>query len=88
MLQNDLSNIFKNVTHKHCSTPGYDFAFDITENGKFLGELFYSEDSKEWFFIKDNYPHPRKGYRISFPINTKEFIVEVFKTINIDLIEA
>jgi len=56
----DLSHIFKNVNHKPCTIIGYDFAWDVTKNGKFIGELFYCNDDKEWWFIKDNFPHQRK----------------------------
>ncbi len=86
-IANDLSNIFKNINHKPCTAIGYDFAWDITENGKFIGELFYSKDFKEWWFIKDNYPMDRKSYRISFPINTVEFLIDVFNSINVELIK-
>lgn len=81
---NNLSNIFKNIKHKPCEVIGYDFAWDIAINEKFIGELFYSVDDKEWWFIKDNFPHQRKSYRINFPINQQMF-VELFKTINVDL---
>jgi len=84
-LQNSLSNIFKNINHKPCNTIGYDSAWNITENEKFIGELFYSSEDKEWWFIKDNFPHQRKSYRINFPIKTTEFFIELFKLINVKL---
>ena len=83
---NDLSHIFKNIHHKECNVPGYNLAFNVTENGRFAAELFYSKEFKEWFLIKDNYPAPRKAYRCSFPIKSKALIIELFKTVNIDLI--
>ena len=82
---NNLSHIFKNINHKPCNTIGYDFAWDIMQNQKFIGELFYSSDDREWWFIKDNFPHQRKSYRINFPIKQTSFFIEVFKTINVDL---
>lgn len=82
---NNLSHIFKNINHKPCKVIGYDFAWDIMQNQKFIGELFYSLDDKEWWFIKDNFPHQRKSYRINFPIKETSFFIEVFKTINVDL---
>ena len=42
LLPQDLSHIFKNINHKPCTTIGYDFAWDISKNGKVIGELFYS----------------------------------------------
>ena len=82
---NNLSHIFRNIKHKPCSAIGYDFAWDITQNGNFVGELFYSNDDKDWWFIKDNYPMDRKSYRISFPVKSEEFLIELFKAINVDL---
>ena len=67
-------------------TAGYDFAWDISKNGKVIGELFYSNDDKEWWFVKDNFSHQRKSYRINFPIKEEVFFVELFKTIGIELI--
>ena len=87
LLPQDLSHIFKNINHKPCTTIGYDFAWDISKNGKLIGELFYSNDDKEWWFIKDNFPHQRKSYRINFPIKEEVFFVELFKTIGIELIK-
>ncbi len=83
----NLSHIFKNINHKPCNeVSGYDLAWDIRESSKTVGELFYSNEFREWFFIKDNYPMPRKGYRLSFPIKNKELFIELFKGINIELI--
>lgn len=83
----NLSNIFKNVNHKPCTAIGYDFAWDISKNGKFIGELFYSNDDKEWWFIKDNFPHQRKSYRINFPIKEEKIFTELFKAIEVELIK-
>lgn len=83
----NLSNIFTNINHKPCSSIGYDLAWDITDKGKFVGELFYSQEDKEWFFIKDNYPMPRKGYRINFPITDNNFFINLFKSLKITLIK-
>lgn len=83
----NLSHIFKNINHKVCDSAGYDFTWDVTKEGKFIGELFYSEEFREWFFIKDNYPMPRRGYRMSFPIKTTEFMIELFKSIDVELIK-
>jgi len=82
---NNLSHIFKNINHKPCNVIGYDFAWDILQNQKLIGELFYSSEDREWWFIKDNFPHQRKSYRINFPIKETSFLVDVFKTINVDL---
>lgn len=84
-LENNLSNIFKNINHKPCKAIGYDFSWDVTENGKFIGELFYSSEDKEWWFIKDNFPHQRKSYRISFPIKETSFFIMAFNQINVKL---
>jgi hypothetical protein len=81
---NNLSNIFKNINHKPCNSPGVDYAWDVTENGKFVGELFYSKEFREWDFIKDNYPSPRRAYKTSFPMNVEKF-VELFQSIGIKL---
>ena len=78
LLPQDLSHIFKNINHKPCTTIGYDFAWDISKNGKVIGE---------WWFVKDNFSHQRKSYRINFPIKEEVFFVELFKTIGIELIK-
>lgn len=89
---NSLSNIFKNVTHKVSNSPGFDFAFDIHQEAtdknprQLVGELFYSKDFNELVFIKDNFPMPRQAFSITFPVKTKEMLVELFKSININLI--
>jgi len=83
----DISNVFKNVNHKHCSSPGYDFAFDITDKGQFVGELFYSEEDKDFVFIKDNFPHQRKAYRTDFPINTIDAFISLFESVGVTLIK-
>lgn len=82
---NNLSHIFRNIKHKPCSVIGYDFAWDINKNEKFIGELFYSNDDREWWFILDNYPHQRKSFRINFPVKEQSFFIELFKGINVDL---
>jgi len=84
-IENNLSNVFKNINHKPCNAIGYDFAWDICENNKFVGELFYSSEDKEWWFIKDNFPHQRKSYRINFPIKNTDFLIALFETVNIKL---
>lgn len=81
---NNLSHIFRNISHKPCNSPCYDFAWDVTENGKFVGELFYSNEFREWNFIKDNYPSPRRAFKTSFPMDA-EFFIKLFKAIKIDL---
>jgi hypothetical protein len=84
----DLSHIFKNINHKKCNEiGGYDLAWDITEKGKFVGELFYSKEFREWAFIKDNYPMDRRCYKISFPIKDIDLFITLFKTIKIELIK-
>ena len=83
----NLSHIFKNINHKACNLIGYDYAWDIMKEGKFIGELYYSQEFREWFFIKDNYPMPRRSYRISFPIKTTEFMIDLFKSIDVELIK-
>lgn len=80
----NLSHIFKNINHKTCNSPCYNFAWDIMDNGKFIGELFYSKEFREWDFIKDNYPSPRRAYKTSFPMDADSFI-KMFKSINVDL---
>lgn len=85
---NDISNIFQNINHKPCTQIGYDFEFEITEKGKLIGELFYSKEFKEWFLIKDNFPMPRKGYRISFPVKTIEFFISVLDSAGIKLVKS
>lgn len=85
-IPSNISYIFKNVNHKSADGfPCYDFAWDVTEKEKFVGELFYSKDFKEWVFIKDNYPSPRKAFKTSFPMN-KQLFIEHFKSIGITLI--
>lgn len=84
----NISNIFKNVKHKPCSAIGFDLAWDINLNEKFIGELFYSSEFKEWWFIKDNYPRDRKSYRISFPINETDLFISLFKSIKVELIKV
>ncbi len=83
----NLSHLFKNVNHKPSGSTGYDFAWDITKDGIILGELFYCEEFRGWFFIKENYPMPRRKYSITFPINSIEFMIELFKSIGIELIK-
>lgn len=83
----NLSHIFRNVHHKPSGSIGYDFAWDVNKDGKLVGELFYSNEFREWFFIKDNYPMPRRGYRMSFPIKSIEFMIELFRSINVELIK-
>lgn len=80
----NLSYIFKNINHKACNSPCYDFAWDITVNSVFVGELFYSTHFREWDFIKDNYPSPRRAYKTSFPMNT-QFFIDMFKSIGVNL---
>lgn len=81
---NNLSHIFKNINHKPCKSPCYDYAWDVLNNGIFVGELFYSNDFREWNFIKDNFPAPRRAYKTSFPMNTN-FFIQMFKSINVNL---
>ena len=80
----DLSNTFKNINHKPCKVPGYDLAWDVNENGLFKGELFYSKEFNQWHFILDNFPHPRRSFKTSFPQTEKSFI-SMFKRIKISL---
>lgn len=81
----NISRIFRNVNHKQCNSIVYDFAWDIYEKEKFIGELFYSNNEREWFFIKDSFPLPRKGFRINFPIKSSELFIELFKSVNVEL---
>lgn len=82
----DVSNLFKNINHKKCSSPGYDYAFDVMDNGKFVGEIFFSTECKDLVFIKDNYPHQRKAYRTDFPIKTIERFIDLFESVGIKLL--
>lgn len=79
---NDISNHYRNIKHKPCKAAGYDMAWDITENKKFIGELFFSKEYKEWCFILDNFPMPRRVFRTTFP-QTKQSFEDSFKRINI-----
>ena len=85
-IPSNISNIFKNIYHKSADgLPSYDFAWDVKDNERFVGELFYSLDFKEWVFIKDNYPSPRIAYKTSFPMDLEIFIKH-FKSIGITLL--
>lgn len=81
----NVSTFFPNITPKICTSPAYDFAWDVSLKGKFIGELFHSSEFKEWSFIKDNFPSPRQSFNVTFPITTEIFI-NLFKTIKINLI--
>jgi len=87
LVPDDLSNIFKNINHKKCSLIGYDYAWDVMLKEKFIGELFYSIEDKEYWFIKDNFPAQRKSFRVNFPISNVDFFIELFKTINVELLK-
>lgn len=84
----DLSNIFENINHKRSITPGFDYGFDVFQESNFVGELFYSTVFEELVYIKDNFPSPRKAYRIDFPIKTVEFFIQVIESAGIKLIFA
>lgn len=82
----NLPEIFKNITSSERKIVGYDLSFDVSENQKFIGELYYSNEFKEFFFIKDNFPFPRQSYRITnFNVNEIEIFIELFKRINVNL---
>lgn len=85
--QKNLSKIFENIHQKTSNSIDFDFAWDIYKNQKTIGELFYTSYYKEWVFIKDNFPHQRKAYRIDFPIKEENLFIALFKAIDVELIK-
>ncbi|KAB8156170.1 hypothetical protein EZY14_002825 [Kordia sp. TARA_039_SRF] len=83
---NDVSNIYKNINHKPCNVPMYDFAWDVTKDGIFIGELFFIKEFQSWNFILDNFPAPRRSFNTSFP-QTEESFESAFKRIGVELVK-
>ena len=84
LLPQDLSHIFKNINHKPCTTIGYDFALDISKNGRLLENCFIQMMIKNGDLLKIIFRIKENLTELIFRLKKKSFLLNFSKLLELN----